>query len=113
MKTVNDQVVTSQSLSANFASDAILVDQIYGFSMHLIYTGTPSGILSIECSNDPVQRASDIANWTPISGATVTISAAGDTLFNVDKVYFRWIRIKYTFSSSTGSLSANYFAKGV
>lgn len=113
MNVVNKKVVNQQSLGASFNGAAILVDQVYGFSMHMIYTGTPNGTLKIQCSNDVTTNELLVTNWSDITGASAAITTAGNTFFNVDQVYFKWIRVTYTRTSGTGALDVNYFAKGV
>lgn len=113
MNVANDIIISQQGLGASFNGEAIAVGQIYGFSVHMIYTGTPAGTLKIQCSNDTTTQSASVTNWVDIAGASVVISGAGSTLFNVDQVFYKWIRVVYVRSGGAGSLDVNYFAKGV
>jgi hypothetical protein len=113
MKFISDIIVDSASMAADVTSEGILLDQIYGLSFQCIYSGSPVGDLILQASCDDVTKPELATTWTNISGATVAIAAAGSTLFNVDRVYYKFIRVFFDRSSGSGSLTVTYNGKGV
>jgi hypothetical protein len=100
------------SMGADATSEGILIDQIFGLSFQCVYTGSPVGDLYIQASCDDVAKPELATTWTNISGATVAISAAGSTLFNIDKPYYKFVRVFFDRTSGSGALTVTYNGKG-
>ncbi len=85
------------------------------------FTGTPVGTFSVQVSLDysPGKAPNDYpinpGNWTTIPlNSTVTASGSPDNFFiDVTLISAPWIRLVYTASSSTGTLSAWICGKGL
>lgn len=103
------------TLTSNWTSAPVWAGHAVNFSVFLQFTGTPSGVFSLEYSNDanePTGLALPV-NWARIEGSQQTITEAGNHGYNVQDAGYRWVRVKYTFTASTGSLTvANYHSKG-
>lgn len=108
--------------TSTVVSAPIPLDQIFGYAVQAVWTGTPNGTLILQASCDvPATQPQtsnggpySITNWTPIDGASTTIAgSSGNFMFNVDGAYYRWVQLSYTNTSSTGSLSALMFVKGI
>lgn len=95
-------------MTANATSLHIFVGQLDRCSVDVDYTGSPVGTLKIQGANNKDGTWKDI----PTSQAdgsvstTISISAAGGTIFNVAEIAFRYLRVVYTFTSGTGTISA-------
>ena len=119
MRTVNDSLCSGQSMGSSYNGSAQSVEQIYGFSVQAVYTGTPTGTLKLQASNDAPPAGSSSGswaptNWTDIPTQSVSLTgSAGSTLFEVANSNYRFIRLVYVQSASTGSLSARFNGKGV
>jgi hypothetical protein len=123
MRINNDSLIDSaQSLGADFTSEAYYLGHIINCSIQGVFTGTPDGTFTLECSND--FGASDkgaggwssagVTNWDTITGSAYVVSAAGSITWDIQNAGYRWIRVKYTRVSSTGSLvTLRANAKGV
>lgn len=118
MKFANDELLTaSVTLDDDYNSPAILLATAEMYAVQLVFTGTPNGAFKLQASNDfgdpanPVEsaRASGVTNWTDLSGTSTNVSAAGSLMFTVDKAPYRWVRVVFTHSSSTGSLTSIRF----
>jgi hypothetical protein len=113
MKCVTEKIISSGDMSGNIESQAILLDQIYGFSAQAIYTGSPDGVLSLLASNQDVKFGEPITEWTTITGSEEIVSAPGDTMWNFNGAFYRWFKVSYSFNSGSGSLDVTFTSKGV
>jgi hypothetical protein len=121
MRIANESLQDSAtSMGSSFELRAVYLGHICNYSIQLVFTGTPGGTFKLQCSNDPgLPNASfdedrGVTNWTDITGTAVVISAAGDLTWNVENAGYPWVRVVYTFSSGSGSLtSARANVKGV
>lgn len=96
------QVITSGDMSGNITqSPGTNIQYLDNISVQLTWSGTPTGTFAIQGSLDKV-------NWialslSPTPGAA---GAAGSILLDLNQLSFPWIRITYTASSGSGTLSA-------
>jgi hypothetical protein len=96
-----DIFISGQSLGGSFTSITKRTPKP-GYSVQLVYTGSPAGTLELQASNDCI-------NYDTVpSGSVVLTGAAGSTLFNVANFYYECIQIKYTRTSGTGTLAAHF-----
>ena len=110
MKLLNTSLLDdleSDDMSDDIAGPTIDLNQIYGFSLTVACTGSPVGILSIQVSNETVESKEKVSegSWETLAGSPTSISSAGQTLFNVDRAFYRWTRFFYAFTSGTGNIS--------
>lgn len=106
----NNTYLASASLASNNTSAAINVSDWTHFSLMLVWTGTPTGSFKLQCSND-MQAPT---NWEDVTGSSFAVAgAAGQLVFNYDTAPFKWVRLVYTSTSGTGTITvAQYHAKG-
>ena len=78
-----------------------LVTNINGLSIQAIYTGAPTGTLTISASNQ-IDGNGTFSTWT---GSVISISAAGDVLYNFPPIKVQWIKVSYGFTSGSGLLT--------
>jgi hypothetical protein len=114
------QIVTSGDMSADVTSKGVFLDQLALYSIQAVWSGSsPTGTFKLQVSNDYVpvsQTNSDPANavtsWTDYTASSYAITANGDYMWNVTVAGYCWVRLKYTFTSGTGTLNAKFFGKG-
>ncbi len=106
----SNKILTDMSTTIN--GPAMNLDQTLHFSFHAKWTGTPTGSFKLQGSNDV---ESTVTDWEDIPGSTLAVAgAAGTQMWNYADAPFRWVRIVYTATSGTGTLSKCLFsAKGV
>lgn len=101
---------------------AVWLGHIVNYSIQLVFTGTPGGNFKLQCSNDPGRidseaisnQASDVSNWTDVADSALVVSAAGNVVWDVQNVGYNWVRVVWTATSGSGSLtSARCYVKGV
>ncbi len=106
--------------NASFNSLPMKLDQMFGYAIQIVQTGTPAGTVKLQGCADSVQNSSPNkglpVNWTDISGSSIVISASGSVLYNVTDVMYNFVRVVYTDSSggsATGTTSIISNGKGV
>lgn len=121
MRVLNDTILTSANSSTTLGS-SIVATNIVAFSIQAVATGTPTGTLKVQVSNDPLSVNSIDAptNWSDLSGATVNVTSSGSFLIPRVESSYQWIRAVYTdtgagiqtittVADSSGSLNNKYF----
>lgn len=101
------------SMGTSFNTKPIWLGHICNFSIQLVFTGTPNGTFTLQLSNDlghpnaqsETQQYADVTNWTTITDSAQPITAAGDHTYQFANAGFRWVRVVWTQSSSTGTLT--------
>lgn len=118
MRVTNDSIISDAvDLSNSWVSEPIWLGHMRDFSIQLFFTGTPSGVFRLQCSNDRENIADTnvgITNWGMVQGSTQTISASGDHTWAVSDAGYRWVRVQWIAGmGSVGSLtSARINGKG-
>jgi len=113
MKFCNEKIISAADMSADFESDPILLDQIYGFSFQAVFTGAPDGVIKLQASNDDKTFNQTPVNWDDIADSSYTVSAAGTYMWNFNGAFYKWVRVVYLFASGTGACDVTYVSKGV
>ena len=108
-------IATSQNLKATYIGHAALA------SVQLVLTGAPVGVIKVQASCDvgspnsssEAQQSANVSNWSD-TGLSVAVSAAGTFFINIVDPGYYWIRVVYTATSGTGTISsARLNVKGV
>lgn len=115
------QLVTAKSMAVAIASAPVAINLYFGYSVQCVYTtsGTLGGVLALQASNsyeqDPQGNVVNTGTWTTLaSPAAVTLSAAGNTIFNVADSNYSYFRLIYTPAmSDSGTLNAYATIKGI
>ena len=95
---------TGTSMAGNLTSNWIPVMLGHGYSIEAIWTGTPNGQFYVETSNNPGSIGDEIPG-----SAVVVSGAAGQNMWNIENPRYRYARLVWIASSSTGALGANCF----
>jgi hypothetical protein len=98
------KLITDASMGADVTSQPISIDAKKGYSVQLIYSGTPNGAFTLEGSVDG-------STWESINGSNITITASGDSLYNIYNAQYALFRLVFTRASGTGTLNAYYKLK--
>lgn len=96
-------------LNTTVSSTPMQIYEMYGYSIQVVFTGTPTGTFKLQASNDPVYAsnipagARVVTNWTDIANSMVTVTAAGDYMWNVTDSMYNFVRVVYTDGSAGAS----------
>lgn len=112
----------SVSLASSTTLKPVWLGHIAQYAIQLVFTGTPQGNFKLQASNDKgnidasgsANQEAGISNWTDVADSAVTVSAAGDIMWNAENIGYNWVRVVWTQTGSTGTLtSARVYMKGV
>ena len=103
--TFNETLANAVSMAASSNSQAAILDHVNDVCIQCIYTGSPVGSLKAQASNNGT-------DWSDVTGSTVAVSAADNTVYNFANVAYIKLRIVYTRTSGTGSLTILCNGKG-
>lgn len=121
-------IPASTIMNATLTSAAMQCLNMAGYSIQIVFTGTPTGTFKLQASCDPVPRQSQVVgsngavtytptNWTDVKDSTFTVSAAGNVQWNVREVFYNYVQVIYTDTSSGSSTAiitnATFNAKGI
>lgn len=104
--TYESSYISGGDMSGNITGPAQDLSYIIGYAVHAIWTGTPTGNVTLQCSNDGI-------TWKDISSTiTATGGASGSVLLNITDAMYKKVRLTYTRTSGTGTLDVNFMGKG-
>ncbi len=101
------ELVVDGDMSSNITSPSTNILHLDRIGYQISWTGTPNGSFSVEVSNDD-------STWVALTlSASVTASGSADDAFIDVESACKFIRLKYTASSSTGTLQAHITGKSI
>jgi hypothetical protein len=106
MRSYNEPILNAADASVNQNSIIVKTENLHLASLQVIMTGTAAGTVKLQASNDEPLNNVAPSNWVDISGATVSVSAAGIFLIPKLDVCYNFLRAVYTFASGTGTVTA-------
>lgn len=118
MRLLNEILLANQDASTSFNSPAGLLASVFGYSIQAIITGTAAGTMKLQGSSDPVPDSRFPAawptpvNWTDVKDSSEAVTGTGTIMYNVADVEYNWVRVVYTSSSGTGTISITLNTKG-
>jgi hypothetical protein len=117
MKTEVIQAIVAGDASGNLSSQPIFAQFMLYASVQVVIAGgtSPTGALKVQFSNDPggpQNTTQPPTHWSDVPSATV--SATDNGVYAIPKfdVAYNWLKLVWTFTSGTGTLSANMKTTG-
>lgn len=102
MKPNLKKVMDAVDASADKNGDAILTSFVLYVSVQAVMTGSSTGTLKLQYSNDPAYSPKIPTNWSDIPNATVTIDAAG--VFAIPKTDLCYEHVRPVYTKNNGSV---------
>jgi hypothetical protein len=106
---------TSVSDTTVYTSDTVHILNLDNVYLQMNVSGTPVGTAVIQVSGDHVEdqegNVQVAGNWVTV--ATLTVNGANIFGEDLNQLGAPWMRLVYTNSSSTGSISAFVSGKGL
>ena len=113
------EIVVNGDMSGSITSETVPLDQVFGYAVQAVYTtaGTLGGVLQLEAScdheEDNEKNVIVAGTWTPVANSQVTLSGAGDYVWNVANPNYLWFRLTYTPAmGDSGTLEVTCVTKG-
>lgn len=95
-------IIFAADASANQVSAAVPTAQIFYISAQVVTTGTSTGTLKLQFSNDLClgQEVPVPLNWTDIPSAAVAVAGAGAVGIPKTELSYAYVRAVYTHTNS-------------
>lgn len=116
-------IAASTRMNTTINSTPCQLKNMFGDSIEVVFTGTPTGSFKLQASNDPNDQIDPTTflpgpvNWTDVAGSSQSVAAAGNVMWNVTDVMYNFVRVVYTDTSSgasTATITVSTFnGKGV
>lgn len=106
-------IVAAQSLGSSFSTVPTNTARFDRVCLYMNATGTPTGVLSVQASNDynPTTPGA-VAHWADVPLSLTALSGSPQDYFiDIQMTAIPWFRLHYVFTSGTGSLYAVISAK--
>lgn len=124
MRTYNKQL-NPAPVALNVSSNSVpaALKNIFMYTMAANITGTPTGTIKLQASNDPETNDTmplgtprpEPTNWADITGSTFVVTTASTIMWNVRYIGYNYVRVVYTDTSggtSTATMQIIINAKG-
>lgn len=119
MKFDQTVLISAGDMSGNLTSNGIDLQQLGMGAIQAVWTGAPTGTLILQVSCDIVlaslgtNPSANVTHWSDYTSTSQALTgSAGDFTWNFYPSGYRWIRLKYTFTSGSGALTATFNGKG-
>lgn len=123
MRVFNQQIQTNVALNTNINGPAVPLRYIFMYTIAAIITGTPTGTVKLQASNDPETNdtmpngvpAPVPTHWVDIDDSSFPVTTAGETMWNVRYIGYNYVRVVYLDSSggaSTATMTVIFNGKG-
>lgn len=108
MRYINVNLANATNINPSFNSSAVDASLLMRASVQAVVTGTsPVGAAQMQASNDAVNPT----NWANI-GSSLAISATGVSFIAALELSYRWVRVAWTYTSGTGTITFNFEGVG-
>lgn len=110
-QTVQGAPIRAYSMAADIASDPVTLTFEDNTDIQCKWTGTPTGVLAVQISLDPTNLGWQTVSFGPAPDQPA--GSASGNYFSINQTGTAFIRLIYTRTSGTGTLSAKISAKSV
>lgn len=100
------QLVDDADLSDDFVSDPVHIRYLDNVAIQINAGGAPEGSFSLEATVDG-------ETWIAFSSASEVTGAPSNFLYDLNQLSFDQVRVRYTFTSGTGTADIWVMAKQV
>jgi hypothetical protein len=95
------ELIPLQNANANATSVYFDLGEKIDYAIQVVFTGVNvSGILTVEVSVDPAK------GFVTVENSSQTVNASAGHVWNVVGAGYRYVRVRWVYSSGTGNISA-------
>lgn len=107
----NFNLINGVSTAATITSDAVDIEFLDNVGLNIDWTGTTNGTITVECSNLSTPSSFKALTFDPVLAQPAGV--AGGYLVDINNASWSFIRVVFTRTSGTGTLTVSLAAKGV
>jgi len=115
------QCIKAGDMSGNITGSVTDIRYLDNVAIQMIWTGTPTGTFAVDSSLDyvppPLPGGTPLnpGTWSPltISPAPAASGSASSWILDMNQLSFQSVRLRYIFTSGTGTLNAYICGKSV
>lgn len=105
------QNITNGAMTGDITSVATNIEFLDNIGIQLNFTGSPTGSFDVQISADHQEVNGNVTvagNWVDLvlSPAPAASGSADSIYIDMTQLSAPWLRVKYTFSSGTGTLNS-------
>jgi hypothetical protein len=105
MKTA--ELIPTQTAAAGITSVYYDLGDLTIYTVQVSFTGANVvGTLTLEASDDPA------VGFVTVLDTSQAVAASGGHMYNVVEAGYRFVRLKWVYTSGTGNIKATIFVKG-
>jgi hypothetical protein len=113
MRPSNFAMLSGVDASVNQNSKAVDTENVVYASAMIIVTGSSTGTLVLQYSDDPVNPQVGPTNWAAIPNTSTVVSTAGISAIAKFDCSYQWIRANWTKNNgSAGTITVNFKSIG-
>lgn len=106
MGPINYKLIDAGTAAGSITSAAMYCGRTLNASVQVYTSGTATGTLKVQISNDQVAAPNLPSHWVDVSGLAVTPAATGTLLIPKFDLSYEWIRVVWTQSNAgTGTIT--------
>lgn len=111
---VGSHLINAQTISADFTSAVQTIQYQDNIGIQFIWTGTPTGTFSVLVSAD-YNAGTGVGTFSPLTLSSVPTPAGsgGNGVLLISSLPFCYFKVKYTYTSGTGTLNVWVSGKGI
>lgn len=112
-------IINAVSMASSITSSVVEIKNQDNIGIQLNWTGTPVGTFAVQVSSDYLQdtegNVMNAGNWItlPISPSIAAAGSADSAFVDVNQTSAQYMRVVYTRTSGTGTLTGIAVGKGV
>jgi hypothetical protein len=106
MDTVGKRLFDNTDMTGTLVSEPVDLNNMIHIGIHNTWSGTPAGDLYFEVSGE----LGEPVNWEALDSAS--IAGAGSQFWIDRNAPYRWARVRYVPTGSTGFLTSHVVTKG-
>ena len=112
MRYIEQTAINNVTAASNATGPTIDSSFLLFSSTMIIVTGTVTGIVKLQGSNDYGNSQSNFTptNWVDIPNATVTLASA-NAYIPTTQMCYNWVRVVFV-AGGTGTVTAKFFGQG-
>lgn len=106
-------MISAGVATSSYTSNPYYLAGLFRYSIHVKFSDAGlGGTVKLQCSNDPTAgSAPSTADWVDVASSSQSIVAGASYMYNIVDAHYNHVRIVWTPSGGTGTLTAWFVGK--